>query len=178
MSAFILSDEAWARVATALISRSEQYHGGPTLAEQITEALTPAADTHCRAMRAEMELKHPGDIDECRKALALLRLFLAANREAVAYRYGKGTDAVQPETLTAEACRIVGQLRGVSLHQAKHCVEAYKTLQCLHYQCSEDVRPGWREIHAGALAALEHGMQLLAASHINASPFYEAAPWG
>ncbi len=146
----MLSADAFQRIANALpwIGRR---HGSPL----------------CYELRPAMKGWNELTLSE-----AIVRDWYVANRLAVQGRYeGRhGTDEIEPQLPDTFRCQLTtGKMSPVAL---------YKMLQCLRYQCSEDVAPGAKEQHEEWLDEIDRAIDSIGSSIIAAMPEYEAAEWG
>jgi len=150
MSAFRISDETWQNIVDALCLPNSY---GDTI---------------------EGTLKRDyGDI---------LKDWYAANDRAVASRYHEPREGRQlrmkPSKLVQEA-RDVSQFgsRVVTQEKAKPLVQYIKSIQCLKYQCSEDVPASELEAHEKAMAEMDQALRILGERLASALPEYEKAAW-
>lgn len=103
-------------------------------------------------------------VDPITRATAAVNDWQKANHMAVASRYRSEADNFDPI-----AARFSTKLPAVQL---------YKSLQCLHYQCSETVSGEHEEWHAAMMEEMEAVLASIAAHIVNTLPEYEAAKWG
>lgn len=149
MSAFMLSEDAFQRIANALPWDYGRVQGSRL----------------CYALRRELI-----GMPELDASMVIIRDWYKANRLAVAGRYGDKAIAKIPETLP-EGFRVTFRVgpKGVAL---------FKLIQCLRYQCCEDVAKEHEEWHQRIVDEMETALDLIGHDLISQMPEYEAAPWG
>ncbi len=152
MSAFMLGDSAFDRIATYLAFPDRKYGQAP-----------------CYLIRPGMREQRWSELT---LSEAIVRDWYVANRLAVQGRYeGRhGTDEIRP--MLPDTWRVKVTTAPES------SVAMYKLMQCLAYQCAETVAPGVREQHAEWCAEIESAVAHLGAVIVSSLPEYEVADWG
>ncbi len=150
MSAFRLGDDAWQNIVDALC------HPGP----------------YGNTIEGELKRDY-GDI---------LKDWHAANDRAVSYRYSETLEGRCPKLKPSEPIQqaMDGEKFRTQIRPEKSAplVQYMKTIQCLRYQCSEDVRAEQKEAHEKAMAEMNEALRILGERLVHALPEYEKASWG
>ncbi len=149
MSAFMLSVAAFQRIADALPWDYSEYRN-----HRLCHVIRP----HTR--------------DEIAASDAIIRDWYKANRLALLGRYGeRGADGIAPALPDGFGVKVTSAplLRGAAL---------FKALQCLHYQCSEEVAPEHAAWHRGIMDEIEAAMATVCHAVIAGMPEYKDAAWG
>lgn len=177
MSAFFLSDDAWMHAARILTSGSDTFRGSATFAEGLVAAVQLAAPAIVNPMTDREVKRMPSAIREQVAGVVAVRLCWEANRQAVGFRYGNGPDAVSTAN-PAPAILAAAADWHSAMDTAERIVPAVKVLQCLDYQCAEDVPAEWRAAHDAIRAELGDVIKTLSLRLVRLSPLYDAAKWG
>lgn len=152
MSAFVLTDAAFQAIANTLMrplpNHERTRQGGGSFADTLLNSWSPLDDTPEYIARTVMAWAN-------------------ANRLAVSARYSS------PEE-SSEGLSLRPSWFGKTLTP----VAMYKMLQCLRYQCSEDVPADKREAHERTLAEIDAAIHTMARAIVEATDAYNAAPWG
>jgi hypothetical protein len=101
---------------------------------------------------------------------AVLERWAKANLRAVKSRY---EDKVSDETAPTVPRNLAG-----SPDDRREWLRALKALDCLSYQCSEEVSEDAADVHRVDLFSMECAKAEIAHAVLHNDPDYEAAPWG
>ncbi len=150
MSAFMIDDEAWQNIVDALCSPS------------------PYGET----VEGRLERDY-GDI---------IKDWYDANDRAVAGRYRHALEGrtirVKPSKEVKEAREADKYRKVIGTESHVPLVQYIKSIQCLRYQCSEDVSERDKEAHGKAMAEMNEAIRILGERVVQALPEYETASWG
>ncbi len=150
MSAFRISDDTWQNIVDALNAPASY---GDTL-----------ANSH---------LKRPYQ--------KIVEDWHAANDRAVANRYREalegGCPTLKPSNPVQEALDAAAYRKETKAEPSAPLVQYIKSIQCLKYQCSEDVRPQDQEAHDKAMAEMDTAIRILGERLAYTLPEYEKAAW-
>lgn len=150
MSAFMLSQSRFQTLADAL-------------GDQLERSYSYTLAGHLR----------PDDKREARTiAVDIARDWHKANVRAIDGRYGKSGADMGVDSIVIRKGR--GYCIGVKLSK----VALVKLLQCLRYQCSEDVAPEYAQEHEKAMAEIDSAIRILCESIVRNLPEYDGADCG
>lgn len=152
MSAFILADATFQAIANTLMRPLPNHErtraGGGSFADTLRNSWSPLDDTPEYIARTMLAWAN-------------------ANRLAVSSRYSSPEESAEGLSL-----------RPSHFGKVLAPVAMYKALQCLRYQCSEDVPADKEAEHARALAEMDNAINTMARAIVEATEAYNAAPWG
>jgi hypothetical protein len=69
-------------------------------------------------------------------------------------------------------------IRVIRTEKPEPLIQAIKTVQCLRYQCSEDVPESKRELHESRIKGMNDVIRLLGERLAECLPSYDEAEWG
>ena len=178
MSAFFVSQRTWRVIANALTWNLDLRQAPIALAIRAqlgADAVEPVLSVYGTPYGLMST--------EDRAVEAVLLTWWRANIDALLGRYSEedacemyeGEDFAQMLRCVPAYPHVA--MCGVREPRFSNLVTAYKAVQSLHYQCSEDVRTG-KERHERVLKSIEDFQHELAAAALRVTKEYDAAPWG
>lgn len=178
MSAFFVSQKTWRVIANALTWNLDLRQAPIALAIRAqlgTDAVGVVSSVY---IRPEVLMS-----TEDRAVESVLRTWWRANIDALFGRYSE-EDAREMCEGVHFAQMLHGvkaypnvAMQGVTEERFVELVTAYKAVQSLHYQCSEDVLTD-KERHERVLKSIEDFEHQLAAAALRVTKEYDAASWG